>query len=162
MDVNLIKILTLFGLYAVIGLIPLYWASISQSKIERFLSGFMLIFYASFLLTGIAITTGAIDALSNVNEPSEHTAKQISAFLPYIFLGGSLFTFLFGGVGTNVLTSALTTGENIDINNSLSRIERKLDSANEKISAVQKIHTKTTIANVVVLVIAVIVLFWKL
>ncbi len=136
MDPHLKAILILFSVYAVVGFLPFYWVSIATSRWERLFTGLMLMFYASFVLTGLAIVTGVSDALACNGALEKQTSEQLSGFMRYIIMAGFFFTFLFGGVGTNVFTSGLKTAESVDVKDAVTRIERKLDSLDSKIDEI--------------------------
>lgn len=157
MDPVLKLILGIFLVYGLIGGVPLYWAKIATSQKERFFAGLMLMYYAAFMLTGLAIVTGAAESLK-LNDVN--LKEQLAGFMQYIFLLGFIFTFLFGGVGTNIVTSALTASDNIDIADSLKRIENKLYELESQNKEVIKWHKAFVISNVVVLIVGIYILWW--
>jgi len=153
MDISLTKIILLFLVYGIIGIIPLYWARISISRLEQFLSGLMLIFYASYLLSAVTITTGIARYLLDCNHGNTDIQSQLIDFIPYIFLFSFIYTFLFGGVGANYVTSSLLANKNIDIENVLIRIEEKIESISEKIDSDVILHKWVLILNIIIIVI---------
>ncbi|MCF6254510.1 MAG: hypothetical protein L3J38_07160, partial [Thiomicrorhabdus sp.] len=119
MDSNLQAILILFLIYGVVGCMFLYWASIVNSRIEKFFSGLMLIYYAAFLLAGL---TGIAETL---NSTEESLKEQLEGFMQYIYLAVGIFTFLFGGVGTNIVASAITSSDNTKVEREENDIKRQ-------------------------------------
>ncbi len=126
MDISLTKILFLFGVYFVVGVVPLYWVRVSTSTLERVLAGMMLIMYASFLLTAIALTTNIFESIMQSHESSEYAQEQTQSVFPIIVFLGSVFTFLFGGVGTNVVTSALLRDSNSELLDAIKNRDKKV------------------------------------
>ncbi len=119
-------LLVLFVIYGAIGLFPLYWASNARSRLEQGLSGAFLIYYASFLLTTFALTGSVTDKLPE-KEVLELTG--LDSFNQYMLMFGFFFTFLLGGVGTNVITDALRNkNEQSEMLAAIKRIEDRLDN----------------------------------
>lgn len=150
-DISLIKILVFFAIYFVIGFIPLYWAGVSTSSLERFLASMMLIFYASFLLVVISMTTNIFELLAQSSETSKYVQEQTKLVFPLIVFLGSTFTFLFGGVGTNVVTSALCKSDNADILEAIKNIDNKVDNLTSIKESPIKFHCWWLGANTIVL-----------
>lgn len=157
MEPALKLILGVFLFYGLLGAAPLCWAKVAQSRTERFFVGLMLMYYAAYMLTGIAVVTGAAESikLTDVN-----LKEQLAGFMQYILLLGFIFTFLFGGVGTNIVTSALTASDNIDIANSLKRIENKLDNVDAQNREAIKWHKFSVILNLLILLVGMFSLWW--
>lgn len=113
-------------MYFVVGVVPLYWVRVSTSTLERVLAGMMLIMYASFLLTAIALTTNIFESIMQSHESSEYAQEQTQSVFPIIVFLGSVFTFLFGGVGTNVVTSALLRDSNSELLDAIKNRDKKV------------------------------------
>ncbi|EGR3959997.1 hypothetical protein NHG92_18835 [Vibrio cholerae] len=129
-------LLVLLLIYGVIGMIPLYWASNAKSRLDKVLSGGFLIYYASFTLTLFAVTSSVTDNLSK-NEVIELTG--LDNFKQYVIMLGFVFTFLFGGVGTNVITDALRNrNEQAEMLAAIKRIENRLESMSVEVKKPEK------------------------
>ena len=140
MDPSLQATIALFTLYGIVGFIPLNWARTSSSRKERFASGIMLIYFGAVLLTGLALVTGLADTLAETNRLDSAERKQLGDFMQFVIFGGFVFTFLFGGVGTNMVTLALTGTDNLDIIEQLNHIEAKIDKNKAEIESLTKSH----------------------
>ncbi|MGF1832183.1 hypothetical protein [Photobacterium sanguinicancri] len=156
MSESLKAILILMSIYGVIGLLPLYWASIAKTKWERLFVGVFLIYYASFMLTSFALVTGAVDKL-----PAEETSQlvKLSEFNQYVLIMGFIFTFLFGGVGTNIVTSVISADDNTEILRSLHRIESKVDRISRQPSKKSYMHKTVITLNVLVFALTIFIMF---
>ncbi|KLN66073.1 hypothetical protein L1D13_19825 [Vibrio tubiashii] len=121
-----LKLLLVFLLlYGALGLFPLYWASNAISRLEKGLSGSFLIYYASFMLTMFALTGSGID---NLTEKEIMELTGLDSFKQYVIMLGFIFTFLFGGVGTNVITDALRSkSDQAEVLAAIKRIEAKFE-----------------------------------
>ena len=106
MDPALYGILKLFILYSLPGFFFL-WALKDSYRLERFLMGLVLISWAAFALGMTTIATGVLEPLISDKDSSEYTIKQARDFLPYVSFFSFVYTFLFGGVGTNAISSSL-------------------------------------------------------
>lgn len=126
MDISIIKILSLFGGYFLVGCVPLLWVRISTSRLERAFAGTALIIYASFLLAAIALTSNLFESLMQAPESSEYAREQTKSIIPIIVFLGSVFTFLFGGVGTNVVASALSQDANNEVLEAIKNLDNKV------------------------------------
>ncbi|EII2397816.1 hypothetical protein LG156_001376 [Vibrio parahaemolyticus] len=119
-------LLGLLLLYGVFGMFPLYWASNVTSRLEKGLSGGFLIYYASFMLTIFTLTGSGID---NLPEKEVMELTGLDSFKQYVIMLGFIFTFLFGGVGTNVLTDALRNkNEQAEVLAAIKRIEDRIEN----------------------------------
>lgn len=147
MDQSLKATLAFFLLY---GLVILYLSSTAKSKNERLSFGLFLIFDASFMLTGFAIAGNIIEGFSG-SEPDFN--KLISEFGQYIFMGSFIVTFLFGCVGTNIISSVVIKSYNIEVSNELKRIKSKLDTISNQPIKRSNLNRIITILNICLFII---------
>ncbi|EKO3844540.1 hypothetical protein QTO12_25935 [Vibrio owensii] len=129
MNEQLFLVLTYLLVYGAVGLVPLYWAHIAKSNCERLFSGLFLIYYASFMLTMFAISTGAIAGMS---EEQISSLAKLDDFKQYVILLGFIYTFLFGGVGTNIVTSSISVNSDERVLKAVERLEVKVDTLLKK------------------------------
>jgi hypothetical protein len=148
MDPNLVKILAVFVMYCFPGFLCLYWVKTSSSKLEIFIAGLFLICWAAFTLTIIAVSTGAAEALLTDKTLSETSIAELKDFVPYIFIFGAIYTFLFGGVGTNAVSTALIGQFSPENSLDLKRLEQKIENTTKQVNKINSIHWKYLFINI--------------
>lgn len=133
MDISLKKTLVMFLIYMAVGFVWLYNGHIAKSRREKLFSGLILITHAAFLLSAIALVTTSLNDLAKAPKTTIYIREQVSGFLPYIVFLSGIFTFLFGGVGTNFVSSAITSEDNKSVLESVDKIEKRMDTLEIKV-----------------------------
>ena len=163
MDFILQKILVFFCIYGVAGLFLLYNGYVSRTRIEKVASGAMLIAFASFLLSAIAIVSTPLDYLAANTHTLSCVRDQIEPFIPIVVFLSGIFTFLFGGVGTNLISSGVIRSDNQEIMDLLIRLESRVDTIEQQVNRPPITHIRRLISSAVVMFLAVgIIFFWLL
>ena len=128
MDKSLLTVVVVFATYSLAGVLP-FWSTFKSTKRSDLLAnGAYLIFFASFVLTGLALVTGVSEIFAGKEDFTEAQAEELSNFMQYIIFGGFLVSLLFGAVGANIFSSGLLNTDNSAILNKLSEIENKISS----------------------------------
>ncbi len=96
-------------------------------------NGVYLIILASFVLTGVALVSGAAESLTGKQTLSAKESEDLSDFMQYIIFGGTIVTLLFGSVGANVFCSGLLQNNNQEILRRLDQIEEKIDNIHKPV-----------------------------
>lgn len=94
-------------------------------------NGAYLIFFASFVLTGLALVTGVTEGVSGTKSLSDQESEQIAEFMQFIIFGGFVITLLFGSVGANIFSAGLLNNDNLTILRRLDEIEAKIDDLHQ-------------------------------
>jgi len=158
MDPSLQTVLIIFLIYGIAGIAPLYGAYRSTTRLERFATGFFLIFYAAFMLLGLALVTGTADKLTGLETISLEERNQISGFMQYIIFGGFFFTLLFGSVGANIFTTAIINTDHSEISDILKRIEDKTNEIHRKVEVPHHYSKWLMATNILLIIIGFIIL----
>ncbi|KAA1153940.1 hypothetical protein EU510_09120 [Pseudoalteromonas sp. FUC4] len=152
MDPALTKILMTFVLFTLPGLFFI-WALKDSYRLERFLMGLVLIVWAAFSLSIATITIGVLDPLITNTNSTEYTVEQARNFLPYVSLFIFLYTFLFGGVGTNAVSSALMDKSVFVNNEQILKMQSQLDDISKKVDNIETFNWKYIISSIVIFVV---------
>ena len=152
MDISLQKILALISIYGFAGLFFLNSGRLATTKVEQFFSGLILIAHASFLLMIIGHATTNLTELAGSQESTNYVREQIKHFAPIILFMSGVFTFLFGGVGTNLVSTSLSMSDNKEVISHLERLEARVDSIDYKIKSKKRSDYKHIFINAFVLV----------
>ncbi|MFT6216829.1 MAG: hypothetical protein ACJAS3_003247 [Roseivirga sp.] len=157
MDPSLTKILYTMMLFCLPGLFYI-WALKDSYRLERFLLGTMLIAWAAFSLGMIAIVIGIVEPLLSNDDTAEYTLNQAREFLPYVSFFGFIYTFMFGGVGTNAISSALMDvgGRNKIDQRQLNEIKDQLESLTSQVDKIRYFHWKHFFFSVVLFAVGII------
>lgn len=138
----------------------MYSASRANSRVEKFFWGLFLILLASFLLAGAGYVSGAFAALSNSDKATDYIRSQVSDFTPIILILSSIFTFVFGGVGTNLISSAVINTNSCESSNSFFSLENSLDRLTAEISNYRRTNIYLVVVNIITLCALALILFW--
>jgi hypothetical protein len=161
MDPALIKLLWLLSLFCMPGLFFLWAVKASSSRFELFFMGCMLIFWSAFSLVLISVAIGALEPVLDDKDSSEYMINQVKSFLPFLFFFAPIYTFLFGGVGTNAVSSALMDKNHISIDKEhLRKIENKLDKVSEDIGSFKNTRWTYIIPSLIISVLCITLSVW--
>ncbi|MCS0325548.1 hypothetical protein [Vibrio diabolicus] len=153
MDISLQKMLALILVYGFAGLFFLNSGRIATTKTEQFFSGLILIVHASFLLAVIGHVTTSLTDLAGQQESIIYVRDQVKEFIPIILFMSGIFTFLFGGVGTNLVSISLSVNENKEVIGHLKKLEARVDSIECQIKTQKRSNYKRIFINTFVLVV---------
>lgn len=148
MDPNLAKVLAVFVMYCIPGIFCLHWVKNASSKVELFISGLFLIIWAAFTLATIAMVTGMSEALLTDKSINEASKDELKDFIPYVFFFGAIYTFLFGGVGTNAVSTSLLGVFSIERTVDIKTLEKKIEESSKQVQILKKMHWKYLIINI--------------
>jgi len=155
MDPALTKILYTFILYSLPGLFVI-WALKDSYRLERFLLGLLLILWAAFSLTIATVALGVLEPLISDTDSAEYTVKQARDFLPYVSMFIFMYTFLFGGVGTNAVSSSLMDKSTVINNDQLSKMQTQLNDISKKVNRIERSHWKYIASSIAIFIIYII------
>ena len=133
MDLSLQKILFLLISYGVAGCFFLYGGRFLITKLDKFFGGILLICYTSFLVSMIGYASTTLIDVAREDVISNHLRDQVYGVIPVIAFLSSLFTFLFGGVGTSLVYASLSSNDTSDVVSSLKRLETRIEGIEQKI-----------------------------
>jgi uncharacterized membrane protein len=155
MDPSLSKILYTMILFCLPGFFCI-WALKDSYRLERFLLGSMLIAFAAFCLSMVAVVIGVLEPLINDSDTASYSLEQAKAFLPYVTFFGFIYTFMFGGVGTNAISSSLASDSSSDLDRKeLEQMKEQLDNISSKVDKLEHVHWKLFISSIVFFVIGI-------
>lgn len=152
MDISLQKVLVLLSIYGFAGLFFLYSGRIATTNIERFFSGLVLIVHTAFLLTIVGHISTSLAALAQGQESTVYIRDQVKEFIPIIACLGGIFTFLFGGVGTNLVSASLIAKDNTEILSYLEKLDARVETIENYMGQKQQSNYSRILFNVVFLV----------
>lgn len=138
MHPTLQAVLAAFGVYALIGLLPIAVCYREPSRTNKLICGFFLIYLAAFVLTGLALVTGVVQDTTIAKKWSDEESAQVKSFMQYIIFFGAVFSLFYGSVGANLFSSALTDRREAELQSTLQRIERKIDGLSLLLSLTYK------------------------
>ncbi|PQJ55350.1 hypothetical protein BTO01_23225 [Vibrio jasicida] len=153
MDISLQKMLVLILVYGVAGLFFLNSGRIATTKKEQFFSGLILVVHASFLLAAIGLVTTSLTDLAEQQESTTYVREQVKEFIPIILFMSGIFTFMFGGVGTNLISASLSVSDNKEVISQLKKLETRIDSIECQIKTRKQTDYKRLFINLFVLII---------
>ena len=160
MDKSLLTVVVVFATYSLAGVLP-FWSTFKSTKRSDLLAnGAYLIFFASFVLTGLALVTGVSEIFAGKEDFTEAQAEELSNFMQYIIFGGFLVSLLFGAVGANIFSSGLLNTDNSAILNKLSEIENKISSLQSSLEERQVMQNNWVVLKLLITLGAVFILYW--
>ena len=163
MDKSLVSTLVLFAVYSIVCVLPLWNSFKSTKRSDLLINGTYLIFFASFVLTGLALVTGVAEGIVGDNKLTKEQTEQISGFMQYIIFASFLVTLLFGAVGANIFSSGLLNDSNAAILNKLKEIENKIERVQYSVEASTQVKQSNWISIKIIGVVgALLILYWKL
>ncbi|KYN84997.1 hypothetical protein ATY37_20000 [Vibrio cidicii] len=162
MDISLQKMLVLISIYGLAGVFFLNSARIANTKIEQFCSGLVLIIHASFLLAVIGHASTSLTDLASHQESTVYVREQVQEFIPIIVFMSGIFTFLFGGVGTNLVSASFSVSDNSEVISYLEKLEARVDSIEKTIRSRKRSSFQRIFANVIVLVVVLVGIYSQL
>lgn len=127
MDPSLKAVLLVFLVYSLLCVLPIWSTFKSTKRYELMINGAYLIFFASFVLTGLALVTGVAENLAGARALGSEETKQLEDFMKFIIFGGFVIMLLFGSVGANIFSSGLLNDGNSAVLKKLNEIEAKID-----------------------------------
>ena len=128
MDSSLQQLLFWNVIFTVVGFFPLIGARYLEKKLEKFWGGIFLIFYASLVISTLGYTSTVLIEVARADTTSFNIQDQIQNVVAIIAFLSVSVTFLFGGVGTNLVYASLSSNDMSDVVSSLNRLETRIDS----------------------------------
>ncbi|MBU2895355.1 hypothetical protein [Vibrio hepatarius] len=135
MDLSLKKILLMFALYCVAGFFILFITRDFITKFAKFCGGICLIIYASLLVAGIGYASTMLIDVANEDMTTNNLRDQIQDVVVIIAFLSVSVTFLFGGVGTNLVYASLSSNDMSDVVSSLNRLETRIDILEQTVTS---------------------------
>lgn len=159
MDINLQKMILYFSVYGSIGVVWLFNGYLSKSKIEQLCCGIALILHTAFLLSLITIVSSSLIELANSPKTTEYIDTQVKQFLPYVAFLSSVFTFLFGGVGTNLVSAAIIKNEDLTLVETISRLESRVARVEKSLKKNHSVSIVRLVFSVIFSLVGLVVLY---
>ena len=160
MDPSLKTVLFVFLFYSLLCVLPLWSTFKSTKRSELMINGAYLIFFASFVLTGLALVTGVAETLAGTKTLDGDKSKQLKDFMQFIIFGGFVITLLFGSVGANIFSSGLLNDSNLAVLKKLDELETKIDKLHESALKQQSTSKSYSAIKLLAVIGALGILYW--
>ena len=160
MDPSLKAVLFVFLFYSLLCVVPLWSTFKSIKRAELMINGAYLIFFSSFVLTGLGLVTGVAESLAGTKALDSEESEQLKEFMQFIIFGGFVITLLFGSVGANIFSSGLLNDGNLAVIKKLDELETKIDKLHESTSKKESISKPLSIIKLIAVIGALGILYW--